>query len=310
MVSPLNSPPPPPPGGGPAVEPGAPAQPEMQTTAMKLVGVREVTDMPLTNRGEVKEKISIALGLLSGEVCSAMASMEERPPREDVEARLNPGARETATGFDRHVISMLDTLLEVVAADEQASITTQTPEGRPYAEDNSDDDLPVSEGARNLWLSKLASMRLYAKDNIPLNQAVELAIRFSAQPDSAFSKGKEFTPAVLQELANELGLPVEDPFIQDIHTAFEYEHVAGDFEGLNTIERILLKTVVLNRFEFNEAARNVAQAFVSRYPDSVINPLLLQDEITVTTEEGQGGADGSDADAEGAAAGVARLRFS
>ncbi len=314
MVSPLNSPPPsppPPPGEGePAVEAGAAAaEPEMKTTRLHLVGVRRVTDMPLTNRGDVKAKVSEALGLLSSKVCSAMASMETKTPSEEVESRLEPGARESATGIDKHILGMVDTLLEVIATDEQASITSQTPEGKPYAEDNSDDDMPVTEGARNLWLSRISSMRLYAKDNPVLNQAVELAMRFSARPDSAFSAGQEFTPELLKDLARELDLPVTNFFIEDIYSAFEYENVAGPFEGLNILERVLLKTVVLNRFEFNELARNVAQTFVERYPDSPITPLLLQDEVTVTTEEGQGGAGDGDPDTEGAAAGVSRLRF-
>ncbi len=309
MVSPLNSPPP---AGGaavnPATEAGAAAQVEMKTTPIKLVGVRKVTDTPVTNRGDIKGKVSDALGLLSSEVCSSMASMGTKTPREEVESRLEQGAREKATGFDAHVLMVIDTLLEAVDLDVAASVTAEEPQGKPYAPDGRDNETPVSDTARAFWLSKIPAMRLYVTDKPALNDAVQLAMRFTAQPDSEPSKGNSFTQEILTKLANELNLPESDFFVQSVYTTFKNELIAGDFEGLNILERIFLKCVINNRLDFNAERLELARDFADAYKNSPISSLLVQGEVSVRTMHDEQML-GEDIETEEAAEEASTLRF-
>lgn len=304
-------------GAPPAAVPDPSAQPDppIQATRIQLVGIRKVTDKPLTNRGDLKERLRFSRELLSDSICDPMATADLQTPRTEFDSVLEPNARENAQGFDRHVLRVVDALLGVVDRDVQDTCTETEPEGKPYDQTGADNALPICESAKEFWLNQMPAMRLFATDKPELNAGVNLAVRFANQPDSEFSKGKDFTRQVLKELAAELGLPVTDPFIKLVYDAFENEHISEPFEGLKILEQILLKAVLNNRFVFNTNGEKVAKEFVARYPESLVSPLLVFDDVNVATgeideaTEGDSGASGSDTEVEGATAAVSALKF-
>lgn len=246
----------------------------LQITRLQLVAIRKATDMPLTNRGQVRAKVLSLLSLFSPEVVSPVTDMLMRSPLDEIDHSIIPGSRERATGLDQYLFKVLDALADTIREDQSAT-------GQEYSHDGSDNNTPTSQEARALWRSKLPELRLLVQDKPALEVAVNLAMIFSLRKDARHDVGQRVTAA---EVARELNIPIDHPVMVQVFRPLRFESAPGEFTELNILERMLLKSCANNRtFILNEQLKEV---FIRNYPHSRITPLLESDLFVVDHELG------------------------